>query len=108
MALAFHAHLTLAGDCYGKTECVAFFHGSGCEPAGELGSYRPTCAGNCFQYSSFDSLSVAGTETLGTGCSIYSDNNYQNQIGDTGNYEGVGAQCINVPGAQSMRCYYDC
>ncbi|KAJ6534101.1 hypothetical protein B0H19DRAFT_866428, partial [Mycena capillaripes] len=103
--------LAFAKDCItniGQEECVAYYRGSGCESPGKLGSYVPTCGGNCFQFNSFDSLSVKGNDVFGTDCHIYSDINCQHQIGDTGNHKGATAQCINVPGAQSMKCFFNC
>ncbi|KAJ7437407.1 hypothetical protein FB451DRAFT_1061000, partial [Mycena latifolia] len=68
--------------------------------------YVPTCAGNCYQYSSFDSILVSGNGILGTDCHAYSDVNCQQQIADSGNV--VEDRCLNAQGAQSMKCYYNC
>ncbi|KAJ7477934.1 hypothetical protein B0H11DRAFT_1726180, partial [Mycena galericulata] len=69
--------------------------------------YVPTCAGNCFQYSSFNSLYIQGLDIFaGMDCHAYSDYNCQDEIVDSGNIDG-GA-CVNTPGAQSMICYFDC
>ncbi|KAJ7046296.1 hypothetical protein C8F04DRAFT_1063908 [Mycena alexandri] len=96
-----------AKSCDAAGECVAFFHGSDCQANNLISDYVPTCEGNCFQFSSFDSLSVKGSFFLGTDCHIYSDINCQNQITNTGNVN-TGPDCSNTAGAQSMICYYDC
>ncbi|KAJ6534079.1 hypothetical protein B0H19DRAFT_964529 [Mycena capillaripes] len=89
-------------------ECVSYFRGPDCDSASLISNYVPTCAGNCFQFDNFDSLSVQGNEFfLGTDCEIYSDINCQNEIKDTGNVV-AGPTCVNVPGAQSMKCFYNC
>ncbi|KAJ7923636.1 hypothetical protein B0H13DRAFT_1979720 [Mycena leptocephala] len=109
-SLLAHVHLALSGNCrsgIGEDECVAYYQGNNCNGDVELGSYVPTCEGNCFQYSSFDSLQLSGT-THGVDCEVYSDSNCQNLILDTGNVGGDRSQCFNTKGAQSMRCYYDC
>ena len=103
----------LAADCVtgaspgtANGECVGFYLGGSC--TGEIGSYKPTCAGNCFQYDSFNSLSVAGDGTFGTDCIAYSDDNCQTSMGNTGNVTVGPEQCFTYPGAKSMRCYYRC
>lgn len=109
--LSILVHFAFAKDCsiqIGTEECIAFYRGGGCESPGLLGSYTPTCGGNCFQYNHFDSLSVKGNVLFGTDCHIYSDINCQNQIADTGNHKSDVAHCIDVPGAQSMKCYFNC
>jgi hypothetical protein len=64
-------------------------------------------AAAAIEYNSFDSVNVAdGTFFQGTDCYIYSDYNCQYQVADTGNQEG--SKCVNVPGAQSMRCFEGC
>ncbi|KAJ6535421.1 hypothetical protein B0H19DRAFT_963463 [Mycena capillaripes] len=111
LALLFHAHLTIAKDCsnsIGQEECVSYFRGSDCQGAAELGSFTPTCAGNCFQFSSFDSVGVVGNDLFGTDCHIFSDPNCQNQIADSGNHVSSGRQCVNAQGAQSMQCFFNC
>ncbi|KAJ7046297.1 hypothetical protein C8F04DRAFT_343066 [Mycena alexandri] len=109
LSLIVRAHLASSKACSGgiHNECVAFYRGADCQDPGELGSYTPTCEGNCFQFDSFDSLAVTGSQFFGTDCHIYSDINCQNQIADTGN-EVSGRKCVNAAGAQSMICYYDC
>ncbi|KAF7342479.1 hypothetical protein MVEN_01837400 [Mycena venus] len=92
----------------GGGECVTYFHGSDCDSANYIGDYVPTCGGNCFQYSSFDSLDVNGNDIFGTDCHVYSDSNCQNQIADTGNIVSFAGKCVNTQGAQSMKCYYGC
>ncbi|KAJ7347479.1 hypothetical protein DFH08DRAFT_960797 [Mycena albidolilacea] len=107
ISLVVGASLASAKECNGGGgECVSHFHGSSCQGTNFIGDYVPTCGGNCFQYSSFDSLLVEGSLFLGTDCHVYSDYNCQNQIVDTGNI--LGTSCYNTPGAQSMRCFYDC
>jgi hypothetical protein len=87
-------------------ECVGFYSGGSC--TGELGSFQPTCEGNCFQFSSFNSLSVAGDGTFGTDCEVFSDTNCQTSMGDTGNQVVGPEKCLSFPGAQSMQCFYRC
>lgn len=90
-----------------RGECVIYYSGSDC--TGTLGSYAPDCTGNCFQYSSFNSLKTNGGGFLavkGTACKVYSDNNCQNQIADLGN--SVDWRCGGFSGGNSMRCYWGC
>ncbi|KAJ6535422.1 hypothetical protein B0H19DRAFT_884319, partial [Mycena capillaripes] len=89
-------------------ECVNYFHGSDCQSGNFAGNFVPTCAGNCFQFKSFDSVSVVGNGIFGTDCHVFSDGNCQNQIADTGNDVFGPDKCVNVPGAQSMQCFFDC
>lgn len=59
---------TLAANCQSvpgdmNGECVQYWSDSDCQGgqgSGEIGSYKPTCAGNCFQYDSFYSLKASG------------------------------------------------
>jgi hypothetical protein len=95
-------------------ECVIYYGGSGCYSP-MLGSFRPTCQGNCFQFNSFGSVSVAGDGFSGTDCVLYSDINCQDEIigGDTGNEVSRGGtvNCLSVNNggvAQSMQCYFGC
>jgi hypothetical protein len=104
-SVIFQAHVVLSKDCTGQ-ECVTLYRGSDCQGAGQLTNYVPTCGGNCYQYSSFDSVLVSGDTFFGTDCHIFSDFNCQNQITDTGNQHGT--ECVNAAGAQSMICYFDC
>ncbi|KAJ7586186.1 hypothetical protein C8J56DRAFT_788019 [Mycena floridula] len=107
LALIYHVHTVLSGDCSGaEGECVHYYCGADCDAPGELGSYVPTCEGNCFQFNSFDSLFVRGNGILGTDCVFYSYINCQNEILDTGNE--INGKCVNSPGAQSQRCFYNC
>ena len=87
-------------------ECVTYFADQNNQSP--LGSYVPTCEGNCFQYSSFSSICTVGRaySFTGTDCVIYSDNNCENQIADTGNH--IATQCISFSQANSMRCYFNC
>ena len=55
-------------------ECVKFYGNSECKGS-PIGSYKPTCGGNCFQYNSFGSVFVSGDGTYGTDCVLYSDDN---------------------------------
>ncbi|KAJ7458176.1 hypothetical protein FB451DRAFT_1097804 [Mycena latifolia] len=103
--LALLTDLVVSKEC-SDGACVSLYRGSNCQLAGRLLDYVPTCAGNCFQYSSFDSVDVNGDVFLGTDCHIFSDKNCKNQITDTGNV--VGNKCVNTAGAQSMICYYGC
>jgi hypothetical protein len=104
---------SLAGNCQGTPgtangECVAYYYGPNCGNGGGLaGKYKPTCKGNCFKFNSFNSIAAEGDGTYGTDCVVYSDDNCQNEIGDTGNHIS-GGPCNNFPGANSMKCYYRC
>ena len=53
-------------------ECVKFYGNSECKGS-PIGSYKPTCGGNCFQYDSFSSVYVSGDGFFGTDCVLYSD-----------------------------------
>ncbi|KAJ6494970.1 hypothetical protein DFH09DRAFT_1206090 [Mycena vulgaris] len=106
LSVLFRTQLTLAAGCSGS-ECAQLYHGSGCDSHSILTDFVPTCEGNCFQFSSFDSVLVSGNGFKGTNCHIYSDNNCQNQVSDTGNQVEIG-NCVNTPGAQSMKCFFDC
>ncbi|KAJ7458175.1 hypothetical protein FB451DRAFT_1406485 [Mycena latifolia] len=105
LSVALGAARTSAKACSGE-ECVSYFHGANCQATNYISDYVPTCAGNCFQYNSFDSLYLTGNSILGTDCHAYSDSNCQNQIADSGNIVHQG--CLNSPGAKSMKCYYNC
>ena len=93
--------------CSGAS-CVRYYKDGGCTEGLELGNYVPTCNSNCFRYNSFNSLSVSGGAFFqGTDCHIFSDENCQNQITDTGNV--VGTKCAeSLNGAKSMICYFNC
>ncbi|PTU22035.1 hypothetical protein P175DRAFT_0500890 [Aspergillus ochraceoroseus IBT 24754] len=95
------------GSCAGgKGECVTYYGGANCDSP--LGSFKPTCQGNCFQYSSFSSVRAIGSTIppLGTACTVYSDSNCQNEIADMKN--SITSQCASFGQAQSMKCYYNC
>ncbi|KAF3937620.1 hypothetical protein ABW19_dt0205679 [Dactylella cylindrospora] len=83
--------------------CVSFYTGCG---GLKLGSYKPTCEGNCFRYDSFGGIWAAGDGTYGTNCYVYSDVNCQNYVGQTGN-QVFRSGCKAIPG-KSMKCYYRC
>jgi len=102
----------LAADCNSGASpgtangaCVRFYGGAGCGGSG-IGSYKPTCGGNCFQYDAFYSLRVSGDGTYGTNCEVFSDVNCQNSLGSTGNTRIT--KCVNYNPARSMKCYYRC
>ena len=57
-------------------ECVKYYSNSQCK-GDPIGSYKPTCGGNCFQYDSYSSVYVSGDGTYGTDCILYSDDNCQ-------------------------------
>ncbi|KAJ7450193.1 hypothetical protein FB451DRAFT_723919 [Mycena latifolia] len=59
----------LAKSCT-DSECVYLYRGSDCQAPGELTNYVPTCNSGCYQYSSFDSVLVAGSGFEGTDCHI--------------------------------------
>ncbi|KAJ6534102.1 hypothetical protein B0H19DRAFT_964644 [Mycena capillaripes] len=100
---------TLGKPCnQGGGECVAYFNGANCQSTNFINDFVPTCAGNCFQFDSFSSLSVVGNGIFGTDCHVYSDINCQHQIADTGNDVFGPPKCVNVPGAKSMKCFYHC
>ncbi|KAF8190269.1 hypothetical protein K438DRAFT_1592426 [Mycena galopus ATCC 62051] len=109
IALISSASFTSAKVCSGLLgECVVYYHGANCEDSGFISDYVPTCKGNCFQYSSFDSVNVNGNGLFGTDCHMYSDANCENEIANTGNNVAVLGTCTNSQGAQSMKCYYNC
>jgi hypothetical protein len=87
-------------------ECVTLYTGNEAGEGSTI-SYKPTCAGNCYQYSSFGGLVVTGDGTYGVDCHVYSDYNCQNQILDTGNQLLEGNYDLS-PKGQSMKCYYRC
>ncbi|KAJ7226599.1 hypothetical protein C8J57DRAFT_1585400 [Mycena rebaudengoi] len=89
-----------------ENECVSLHRGDNCQASGLLTDFVPTCEGNCFQFDSFDSVLVRGSGFKGTDCHIFSDINCQNEIVDSGNEERE--HCESAPGAQSMRCFFDC
>ena len=71
--------VAFAADCQNSGgvangECVKFYGNSECKGS-PIGSYKPTCGGNCFQYNSFGSVFVSGDGTYGTDCVLYSDDN---------------------------------
>ncbi|KAF7369542.1 hypothetical protein MVEN_00284100 [Mycena venus] len=105
LSLVAAASLTSAKSC-NADECVSYFHGGDCQSGGYISDYVPTCGGNCFQYSSFDSILVEGNGILGTDCHAYSDSNCENELVDSGNV--VTSVCVNSQGANSMRCFYNC
>ncbi|KAJ7349752.1 hypothetical protein DFH08DRAFT_696425 [Mycena albidolilacea] len=111
-ALAALTQTALAANCGGaggtaNGECV-MYNGGSCSQGAKLGSYRPTCTGNCFQYSTFYSITPEGDGTYGTDCVVYSDSNCQHEIADTGN-QISGGPCFDIPqGGNSMKCYYRC
>ena len=106
MAVQFSS--VLSRDCIPGGACVSYYSGPDCRSSQLLGSYEPTCAGNCFQYDSFVSLAVTGDGRFGTNCELFVDANCLGKIGETGNR--VRAFCLNANGgdARSMRCYYKC
>ncbi|KAJ7147418.1 hypothetical protein C8R43DRAFT_889902 [Mycena crocata] len=105
LAFALSTTLISAKSCGGGA-CVQYYHGSDCRAFPAAGEYVPTCKGNCFQFSTFDSLYASGNSVFGTNCHVYSDPNCENEIADTGNQSG--GKCVNTPAAQSMKCYYNC
>ncbi|KAJ7500860.1 hypothetical protein B0H11DRAFT_1714054 [Mycena galericulata] len=103
-SIIFSAALVAAEPCFGEG-CVTFYSDSNCQDF--INDSSPTCAGNCFQFSSFNSLSVQGDDYQGTDCKVYSDYYCQDEIVDS---EPVidGEICMSTPGAQSMICYFGC
>ncbi|KAJ6544641.1 hypothetical protein DFH09DRAFT_1367820 [Mycena vulgaris] len=59
LSLIAFASLASAKSC-NADECVSYFHGGDCQSGGYISDCVPTCGGNCFQYSSFDSIIVEG------------------------------------------------
>ena len=79
LVLAAILPVAFAADCQNSGgvangECVKFYGNSECKGS-PIGSYKPTCGGNCFQYNSFGSVFVSGDGTYGTDCVLYSDDN---------------------------------
>jgi hypothetical protein len=101
------AQCALPGAVNGQ--CVTLYNSEDCNGP-VIGSYKPTCEGNCFQYDNFGSVSVAGDGTYGTDCHVYSDINCQNQIGDSGNHVIGAAQCLRLGlhAGKSMKCFFRC
>ena len=101
------SHLEPRGSCIngGTQACVTYFGSKGCQDP--LGSYHPTCNGNCFQYDNFMSLEVKGSFLYSTKCTYYADNSCSEVLGDSGDV--FGTQCLSASEkARSMKCYYDC
>jgi hypothetical protein len=93
----------------GAGECVTYFGGSNCyQGSNPQRSYKPTCGGNCFQYSTFKSLYTIGSTVppLGTACQVYSDTKCQNELANIKN--SISSKCTSFSGGNSMRCWYDC
>jgi hypothetical protein len=87
--------------------CVSVHRGSSCGAGNNyLADYVPTCAGNCYQFDSFDSVEVSGSFIRGTDCHIYADINCQHEVKNSGNV--FFSQCLDTPGAKSMKCYFNC
>jgi hypothetical protein len=100
-----------AANCSGNDggaggECV-YYYASSCDDSNALGSYKPTCEGNCFRYSSFSAIGVSGDKWKGTNCVAFSDDNCQNAIGSTGNELDTSCTDFNKQ-ANSMQCYFGC
>jgi hypothetical protein len=60
--------------------------------------------------ASIASVSVAGDGTYGTSCQVYSDENCNNQIADSGNaIAGIGVcTAVGYKQAKSMKCWFKC
>jgi len=88
-------------------ECVWFYSEQNCAGP-SIGSYKPTGAGNCFQYASFSSVKAAGDGVYGTDCYLFSDYNCQDEIANTGNVKYGSGKCASVAvnEANSMICDY--
>ena len=95
------------GSCIngGTRACITYFGAQHC--SNPLGSYYPTCNGNCFQYDSYKSLDIKGSLAYSTKCVMYSDIGCTKQIGDSGDV--FNDMCLS-PGqkAKSMKCYFNC
>ena len=100
-----HKHPKRA-DCE-NSGCALYYSDDTCTDGLELGSFKPDCTGACFQFSSFNSVGVAGTIILGVDCVAFSDTNCQSRMGDTGNQHGTHC-LVGVTGAQSMQCFQGC
>jgi hypothetical protein len=88
----------------GSGQCVTYYSQSGYN--GVVSSYKPDCSGACFQYDSFQSLGTNGNIIYGIACSVYSDDNCNNEVKNIPNHKGT--RCDDVGTARSMRCYYNC
>ncbi|KXT17985.1 hypothetical protein AC579_9640 [Pseudocercospora musae] len=86
---------------------VDLYTGGGCAyPVKPLQSFVGTCEGNCYQWSSFDSVNlVAGSD--GVRCHIYRDSDCSDEIVDTGDV-GSDGKCSDSAGANSIKCYSGC
>ena len=89
----------------GDGACVIYYGGKDCQEP--LGSYHPTCNGNCFQYDNFQSLEISGSILAGTDCEYFSDDECGNSLGKSGNTRLTTCMSSDVK-AKSMRCYYNC
>ncbi|EJF64324.1 hypothetical protein BD309DRAFT_304413 [Dichomitus squalens] len=87
-------------------ECVKYYSNDQCK-GDVIGSYKPTCEGNCFQ-ADFSSVFVSGDGTFGTDCTLYSDANCSVEQTDSGNVVVGAGKCASAPNAKSMKCFYRC
>ncbi|KAI1171527.1 hypothetical protein F4777DRAFT_49511 [Nemania sp. FL0916] len=92
-------------------QCGRYFRGAGCSD--QIEAIGPgKCSKQC--YSSKDeiaSIKATGDGTYGVNCHMYSDDNCQSQIGETGNTIFGGGKCYtpgNSAKGHSMLCYYKC
>lgn len=94
-------------------QCVTFYAqtSSACHSAYEIGSYKPTCAGNCYVYENFYAIFANGDGTYGTNCQVFSDTGCKNYMTETGN-QILGSGSCKATGAdrpwKSMKCFYRC
>ncbi|EJF64338.1 hypothetical protein BD309DRAFT_979930 [Dichomitus squalens] len=112
LVLAAMLPTTFAANCQNSGgvangECVKFYSNDQCK-GDPIGSFKPTCEGNCFQFDSFSSVFVSGDGTFGTDCTLYSDDNCSVEQTDTGNVVVGGGKCAAAPNAKSMKCFYRC
>ncbi|KZL87097.1 hypothetical protein CI238_01658 [Colletotrichum incanum] len=92
-------------------QCGRYYRGTGCSD--QIGANGPgRCSGTCYRSSdAIASIKAVGDGTYGTNCHLYYDDNYQNQIGETGNSVTGGGKCYTPSGGRtghSYLCWYRC
>lgn len=91
-------------------QCVNWFSNDGCPGDDKLGRFKvQKCDKTCYSVeASFASLYVCGDGFYGTSCKVYSDDNCQNELGQTPNeVTAFASGCSNFVG-KSFVCLYQC
>ena len=108
------ASTAFAADCQNAPgvangECVKYFRSATCDGSFKIGQYKPTCAGNCFQYDNFQAIHVGGDGTYGTSCTAYKNVDCTDPLESSGNVVVGAGKCMALQQpAKSMKCYYRC